>query len=119
MLQKMQEQLQRPLAEFASVCNMKEAKCMRFTGGTWTVAPQTGIVSVGDTVLAHVYGNSPEAKANARLIAVAPKLYEYLSWYLNNVDVDEDMEGDIMWLFRDINDGEVQGNELVNEAVDD
>ena len=90
---------------------------MKFTAGKWTVVPQTGIVSVRDTELAHVYGDNPEARANARLIAAAPKLYEYLSWYLNNVDVDEDMEGEIAWLFRDIDDGEVQGNELVKGNI--
>ena len=44
-----------------------------------------------------------EAAANARLISFAPDMFKYLVQVLNEYDLEPDLEGDIMWLIRDIN----------------
>ena len=71
----------------------------------------------GMTYLRNVLGYSlkeelAEMDANARLIAAAPRMYELLKQCVQE-DIDPDLEGNILWLFRDIEDPDVQGNELV------
>ena len=47
-----------------------------------------------------------EADANARLIAHAPEMYGYLVQIINDYDLDSDLEGDIMWMLKEINGGQ-------------
>ena len=96
----------------------------KFTPGKWQIQYKRNVVVEDEGVerlIAFASAMSlrdksdEEAYANARLIAAAPRMYELLKRCMQDdeVDLDPDLEGDILWLFRDIEDPDVQGNELV------
>ena len=93
----------------------------KFTPGKWQIQYKRNVV-VDDEGVERLIAfasamslrnkSNEEAYANARLIAAAPRMYELLKQCVQE-DIDPDLEGDILWLFRDIEDSDVQGNELI------
>ena len=93
----------------------------KFTPGKWQIQYKRNVV-VDDEGVERLIAfasamslrnkSNEEAYANARLIAAAPRMYELLKQCVQE-DIAPDLEGDILWLFRDIEDPDVHGNELV------
>ena len=84
----------------------------QFTSGQWKYYEPLGIICNETRGIAQVYDAghdkkyyqpTPEGKANARLIAHAPEMYDYLLQVLDDYDLDPELEGDIMWLIKEIN----------------
>ncbi len=88
-----------------------------FTGGKWEYYEPLGVICNEERGIAQVYDAghdekyckpTREGEANARLIAHAPEMYGYLVQVVNDYDLDPDLEGDIMWMLKEINGGQWQ-----------
>lgn len=72
----------------------------KFTRGNWELNSQTGSISSKGILIAKVAGatvynaeeNAEESFANARLIASAPKLYEFVECSLTTYGLDQYLE---------------------------
>ena len=82
----------------------------KFTAGKWEVDELNSghyvVYTDADNCTVADCLNRKDSEANARLIAHAPEMYGYLVQVLNDYDLDPDLEGDIMWMLKDINGGE-------------
>ena len=88
-----------------------------FTRQKWITRGANAIIIAPDEVapdkqavsfIAHTEGQGYEVnKANARLIAHAPEMYQLLVKILNDEqsEIDPDIEGDVMWVLKEINGG--------------
>ena len=85
----------------------------KFTAGKWEAYSDGSVyLPNGKWYIPRGFIDDAEIKVDARLIAAAPRMYELLKQCVQE-DIAPDLEGDILWLFRDIEDSDVQGNELV------
>lgn len=79
-----------------------------FTEGTWWLEDKNRQICCDTKLIANVSSECVpdyEAESNARLIVYAPEMYKMLCRVLDEVDEigNTDIEGDIMYLLKDIN----------------